>query len=51
MEKGVKSDTSRRITDLHRDVQKPQLKADAEALLAKLLADFAPMLGKAPAGM
>jgi len=29
----------------------PQLKADAEALLAKLLADFAPMLGKAPAGM
>lgn len=25
VEKGVKSDTSRRITDLHRDVQKPQL--------------------------
>ncbi len=27
----------------------PQLKADAEALLVKLLADFAPMLRKAPA--
>jgi hypothetical protein len=27
----------------------PQLKADAEALLVKLLADFAPLLGKAPA--
>lgn len=27
----------------------PQLKADAEALLAKLLADFAPLLGQAPA--
>lgn len=26
----------------------PQLKADAEALLAKLLADFAPLLGTAP---
>jgi hypothetical protein len=43
VEKGVKSDTARRVTDLHRDVQKPQLLSGLSRTYRARAEDGAPL--------